>query len=287
MPDKQPALFTFHKVREQCEQGDTEAWRAFLDFYGPLCLHLIAMYAPSGDASPAGPEARARIFEKLLAALGENNCQGLHGTARQSEREFLADVRALALDTMASFRTDAVAAGERRAADLETPDQLGKLMEGLPLMHQEMLFFKLAGYSDASIERMLRVAPRVAEKAFERLPAGWPQAQRPEEDRCPRPKEWLALLREIRAAKKETCPERHLLMRIQDGQVSWYDKEPMEKHAATCGQCLESWTALREVTHWRRVAEPLSSAEIGRFLRALPLAATPSRSLFKRVFGGS
>ena len=83
------------------------------------------------------------------------------------------------------------ARGDAQHLDLES---LGKLLEGLPLLHQEMLFLKLAGYTDASIERMLRMAPRVAQAAFARLETDYADALKIESDRCLWPRPWLALL---------------------------------------------------------------------------------------------
>ena len=282
MAKKQPVLFTFHKVRELGEQGDPEAWRAFLNFYGPLYLRLLDIYLP-GVA-----EAGARMLEKLLEGLAENNFERFRSTSRQSEREFLTEVRAQLLDLAAtSLSLAAGAPGDVDGAWSVGVEKLTNLLQGLPLVHQEMLFLKLAGYGDPTIEGMLRVAPRVAEKAFERLPASFSQAPRSPEDRCPWPAEWLSVLREARAMKKENCPEPHQLLRMQDGQVSWYDKEPVEKHVARCLRCLESWAALREVSYWRRVATPISAAQVERFLQALPVAVAPEKSFLKRVLGGS
>jgi hypothetical protein len=293
MPEKQPALFTFHKIREQCEQGDCDAWRAFLNFYGPLWLGLLEVYLP-GDAQtpspgpvqpplPGGASAPSLVLEKLLSDLSANNFERFRATARQSEREFLADVRALLLDIAEGFAAAGPAGAEEGSAI--DSDKVAKLLEDLPLMHQEMLFFRLAGYTDGAIELMLRVSPHVAEKAFERLPEAAKQAQSQGINRCPWPAAWLGVLREARAAKKESCTDRHQLLRIHDGQVSWYDKEPAEKHVASCLHCLESWTAVREVTYWRRAAAPVSTKQVDEFLRALPVAAAPKKSLLSRVFG--
>ena len=57
-------------------------------------------------------------------------------------------------------------------------EKLGKIVAELPLLHQEMLFFKLAGYTDATLELVLRVAPRVAQASFERLPPDFAAARR-------------------------------------------------------------------------------------------------------------
>lgn len=281
--DHKAVLYTFHKVRERCEQPNAEAWRAFLNFYSPLGLHLLGIYAPD----PA--EAR-RVWEKTLRALAENNFERFRGASRQTEREFLADVRALLLDTVTgeapggtADAAEAVApetAGER----LLDPEKLGKLLEGLPLLHQEMLFFRLGGYTDATIEEMLRFAPGVAEKAFARLGPDLSAAQNLEKDRCLWPADWLDILRHARGGKKENCPQLHQFLRVQDGQVSWYDKEPVEKHVSGCLYCLERWTALREVGHWRRAAPAVPPEQIEEFLRVLPVGPEPKKSLLRRIF---
>jgi hypothetical protein len=132
---------------------------------------------------------------------------------------------------------------------------------------------------------MLRVAPRVADKAMERLAPAHGAAQKNEQDACPWPGEWLAVLQEARAAKKEDCKDLHEFMRIQDGQVSWYEKEPIENHVTGCLYCLERWTALREVVHGRKVAAALDATMVERLLRAVPGGISEKKSLLKRVFG--
>jgi hypothetical protein len=37
----EPILFTFHKIREQSEQGKADAWRALLEFYAPMFFRLL------------------------------------------------------------------------------------------------------------------------------------------------------------------------------------------------------------------------------------------------------
>ena len=302
MSEKQPGVFTFHKIREQGERGEPGAWRAFLEFYSPLYLHLGSLYAPAGEQASG-------VWEKTLGGLAEDNFARFRATSRQSEREFLSDVRALFLDQAgskgsggggdaaavnldaapeaAAVDTDAVAVSPDAArVNVETLglEKLGKIVGELPLLHQEMLFFKLAGYTDATLELVLRVAPRVAQASFERLSPDFAAARTLASDRCPWPWEWLATLHSARAAKTEKCPELHQFLRIHDGQVSWYDKEPVEKHVASCLHCLEAWTALREVGYWRRAAPAVAPAQIEELLRGLPLTAEPKPWLLKRVF---
>jgi hypothetical protein len=289
--EKKPDLLTFHRVREQCEHADAGAWRAFLTLYGPLGLYLLGMYAPEGAASDSA-------FVKTLRALAENNFERFRATARQSEREFLADVRALLLDLVTEGDTrggageasvaapEAAAAPDAASKDGLSPERLAALLDGLPLLHQEMLFFKLAGYSDGSIEKMLRVAPRVAEKSFARLSPDFAAALTAQKDRCLWPEDWLAILRQARAAKQEKCPELHQILRVHDGQVSWYDKEPVEKHVSSCLYCLERWTALREVGYWRRMASAVSAEQVEEWLRVLPVRVEEKKKSFlRRVLG--
>jgi hypothetical protein len=287
MAEKQAVLYTFHKVREQCEQANAEAWRAFLSMYGPLGTHLLAMYAPE-------PSAAVGVWKTTLRRLAENNFERFRGTARQTEREFLADVRALLLETLSQSEATAgpnevgapVAQLDGAGTAKLNSESLAKLLEGLPLLHQEMMFLKLAGYGDASIEKMLRVAPRVAEKSFERMSPDYAAAVKIEKDRCPWPVDWLGVLQQARTMKKENCPELHLILRTHDGQVSWYEKEPVETHVSSCLYCLDRWTALREVGFWRKAAAPVPAEQIEEGLSVLDMRAPETKkSLLRRFFG--
>jgi hypothetical protein len=273
----EPVLFTFHKIREQSEQGKAEAWRALLEFYAPAFFRLLEIQGEM-SAREALP-----VVKKMLGDLTGNGFERLRGTSRQSEREFLGDLRAMLLEAA----TDYVSArnSETLAADAFEPDKIGKLLDGLPLLHKEMLFFRLAGYTENTVERVMRLSPRVAEKAFERLAGEYQAARLAERDQCPWPAAWLAFLKQARGLKTENCAPTHEMMRIHDGQVSWYEKEPVEKHVSGCLHCLETWTGLREIGYWRRAADPRSAAEINELLEVIPIEKIPAKkkSLLQRL----
>lgn len=271
----EPVLFTFHKIREQGEQGNVDAWRAFLDFYSPAFLRLLEIN---------GAFRRQESFAALQAMLAELTADGLarfRATSRESEREFLADIRALLLEVALA---SAAPSNAQTNGGFET-EKISQLLGDLPLLHKEMLFFKLAGYSDATLERLLRISPRVAEKAFERLAKEHGAALRAERDCCPWPVEWLGFLKQARALKTESCVPAHQCVRIHDGQVSWYDKEPVEKHVSGCLRCLEAWTGLREVGFWRHAAGQISGSEVEQLLQIIPVEKTPvkKKSFFQRL----
>ena len=270
-------VFTFHKIREQAEQGDAGAWAASLDFYAPALLHLLEIQGATDSREAAA------VLKRTLAELTAGGFARFRTTPRQSEREFLGDIRALLLEA---------AADSAAAPDSATFTQGGfagetitKLLEGLPLLHKEMLFFKLAGYTDATLERLLRVSPRVAEKTFERLKENHGAAVSGERDRCPWPREWLAFVKQVRAVKTDQCVPAHQSVRIHDGQVSWYDKEPVERHVSSCLHCLEAWTGLREVAYWRHAARKLSTSEIEQLMEGLPVEErrVKKESFFQRL----
>jgi hypothetical protein len=273
----EPVLFTFHKIRTQIEQVDPQAWRALLEFYAPAFFRLLEIHGAirARDASP--------IVKKMLTELTAKGFERLRASSRQSEREFLGELRALllgvALDSVASQHSDKTASGAFE------PEKIAKLLDELPLLHNEMLFFRLAGYTENTLERILRMSPRVAEKAFEQLADEYEAARQTKQDRCPWPAAWLVFLKKARGLKTEHCIPAHEIVRIHDGQVSWYEKEPVEKHVSGCLYSLDAWTGLREVGYWRRAAEPLSSSEIDQLLEVIPLEkkSEMKKSLLQRL----
>ena len=271
------SLFTFHKIREQSEQGKVEAWRALLEFYAPVLFRLLEIQGAI-SAREALP-----VVKKMLGDLTDNGFERLRVTSRQSEREFLGDLRAVLLEAA----TDYVRAktSETLTAGAFEPDKIAQMLDGLPLLHKEMLFFRLAGYTENTVERVMRLSPRVADKAFERLAGDYQAARLTERDQCPWPAAWLGFLKQARSLKTENCIPAHEMVRIHDGQVSWYEKEPVEKHVSGCLHCLKAWTGLREVGYWRRAADPRSAAEINELLEVIPIEKFPvkKKSLLQRL----
>lgn len=256
-------LVTFHRILSGCESGSVEAWKAFLEEYSPVALELCRVYFPS----PAS--LRMELWRVAVARLRERDCVELRKLDHQGEREFLAGLRTLLL-LLGGERLPSSAA----AADGLTPsvEAVQALLKDQLLVHQQILFLKLAGYSNGTLEKILMVSPRVAKDALERLRAGYPAALGQREDRCLWPGAWNALLHRVQSSRSDHCPSLRQFVRMLDGQATWYDKTPIEQHMGQCLHCLERWTALREVVFWRREAPRLPAEDVETLLAELSFA---------------
>ena len=270
-------LMIFHNTLPGCEEGSPEAWRAFLADYTPLALHFFEVY------SPWPPDVRLDNWRDALRALCANEYATLKGFSHQSEREFLVGLRAFLQDWAVTRLESSQDAAEPPAPTVQT---LGALLSGLPLLHQEIAFLSLAGYSQRTIKDILRLTPAVAEEGLERLRASYAAVIERTDDRCLWPSAWIGICQGARAEEQKDCSPLRQLIRILDGQASWYDKSPAETHRAKCLHCLELWTALLEVVAWDRMRRPWPAEKIEPLLAAVPLKQekrTPS--LFARMLG--
>jgi hypothetical protein len=270
-------LMTFHKILPGCEEGNFAAWRAFLADYTPMALQFLGVY------SPWAPDARLDCWRQVLQALSANECAALRGFSHQSEREFLVELRAFLQDRIATKLESSQDAMDPPAPTLRS---LGDMLSGLPVVHQEVTFLTLAGYSQATLEKILRITPAVAKEGLGRLRASYARILERSEDRCLWPVAWLGICKGARGDGQKDCTPLRQLIRILDGQTSWYDKSPAEEHRTKCLHCLELWTSLREVVAWDREREPWPAAKIEDLWAAVPIKLEkPKASFFARILG--
>lgn len=270
-------ILTFHKILPGCEGGNPEAWKGFLTDYTPAAMQVFRIY------SPVKPEAHLDYWRDALRALSVNDCATVKTFSHQSEREFLVGLRAFLQDWTATKIESSQDVGDPPAPTVETLDAL---LSGLPLLHQEIAFLTLAGYSQATLENILRITPAVAAEGLGRLRASYPQALDRTEDHCLWPSSWIAVCQTARANAQQDCPPLRQLIRILDGQASWYDKTPAEQHRSKCLHCLEKWTSLLEVVAWDRARQPWLADQIEPLLAVVPAKQQKSKlSLFARMLG--
>lgn len=270
-------LITFHKILPGCEEGNVEAWRAFLMDYTPMALCVFGIYSPWGAGECWNQ------WRDALPALGADGCAKLRGFSHQSEREFLVDLRGFLQERVAARLAPSHGITDSSAPTVET---LGALLRGLPLLHQEIAFLTLAGYSQGTLANVLRITPTVAVEGLDRLRTNYAEVLERSEDRCLWPAAWIGVCQAARANTPKDCTPLRQFIRILDGQASWYDKSPAEEHRSNCLHCLELWTSLREVVAWDRARQPLQADKIEPLLAAVPVKRGVRKpSLFARIRG--
>jgi hypothetical protein len=272
-----PKLMTFHKVLPGCQEGNPEAWRVFIADYTPLALGLFEIY------SSWTPEVCLDNWRGALGSLRADDCAMLKGFPHQSEREFLVGLRAFLLDRVAT-RLDP--AQDAVSPPAPTFEHLGTLLHGLPLLHQEIAFLTLAGHSLGTLEKVFRLTPGVAAEGLARLRPSYGPLLEPRKDRCLWPSAWIAICQAAGRAEQKDCIPLRQLIRILDGQASWYDKTPAEEHRSKCLHCLQDWVALLEVGAWERARQPLPQETVDLLLASAGVRADkPKRSFLARIMG--
>ena len=270
-------LLTFHKILPGCEEGNLDAWKAFLGDYTSMALHFFDVY------TPWAPGAAWDNWRDALGSLRANEFAVLKGFSHQSEREFLVGMRAFFQDWAVGRVESSQDAADPPAPTVETLDAL---LKGLPLAHQEIAFLTLAGYSQGTLEKILRTTPAVAGEGLARLRASYPRVIERGEDKCLWPSAWIGICQTARKNEQKDCTPLRQLIRILDGQASWYDKTPAEEHRSKCLHCLELWTSLLEVVAWDRARQPLPADKIAPLLAAVSLRQEARKpSLFARMMG--
>jgi len=267
----------FHNILPGCEEGNPEAWRAFLKDYTSTALAIMGVY------SDWPQDARLNFWREALQALSADDCAKLKSFSHQSEREFLVGLRAFLQDAAAEKLEGARNVVSPAAPSRET---LGALLNGLPLLHQEIAFLCLAGYSQATIEKILRITPAVAEAGLARLRADYQSVLERQEDQCLWPAAWVGICRHARGDEQKDCTTLRQLIRILDGQASWYEKSPAETHRTQCLHCMELWISLLEVGAWDRQRQPWPAGQVEALLSAIPLKPGKRKpSLLSRMLG--
>jgi hypothetical protein len=261
---------TFQTFSPGCTKGDPDSWQAFLASYMPIVFRLLEAYSPQMDSA-----ARGAFWKKSLAALAADDFKRLREFDQQAEREFLVDLKAFVLECVLQDQ------GIGTGPSVISSEAVQNHLAGRPIAHQEILWLSWGGYSPAALEKVLVVPRSLVAKALE-TPAGQPAFSPAASGMV----EWLKFVRDVRAARTEHCAPRRIFVRIMDGQISWYDKTPAEKHMAGCLTCLESWASLREADSLRRETSPLSAAQVAEYMELLPLTKSPARgSWFSKLLG--
>ena len=270
-------MLTFHKMIRGCREGDAEAWGSLVAYTTPVLTRIAKAYT-----SDSGRVAVS--WQGVLHGLAGHDFTALKEVEAQSDREFFSFLRASILEQLAAgAKGFSFPDGLDPAAALE---DLSGLMREFPLVHQNMVFLHLTGYSDPDIELILRISPAVAQKSVERLNTTFLPDLRHSMETTHWQAVWLRMNRLMRANKTSDCVPIRQLIRILDGQFGWYEKEPIEGHLGGCMHCLEAYVGLHEINHWMQKGTPLTVGQVEALLRGLPVRAKSQGrfSFLKRAF---
>ena len=265
----------YHRIIEGCREGDFLAWKSLTAAYTALAGRFICHYLTPDQ------EVKEEFWSQVLRALASEKAADLERLASQDEREFLVYFR----EYIFRKGKEILPAAGPEAIDFSlTADLVLEILKDLPLLHRELVFLKLAGYSDRTLEGLLRVNPSVAVGGMEKLERRIPGVLAQERDQMSRPAAWNKLWFEIQGMRRENCVPVRKFARCFDGQISWSDKEQMERHLAECLYCFERYLCMKELVYYMRELQPASEEDIGRFMDALPFQAPlRKQSLWSRV----
>ncbi len=87
---------------------------------------------------------------------------------------------------------------------------------------------------------------------------------------------------------EKCCPER-LFARLADGQMSWREREEVERHIENCLHCLDCSARYREVARFFHVLPPAATGDIQDLLETLELPVEESarkQTWWQRLLGG-
>jgi hypothetical protein len=268
-------IVSFHGMREACLAGAVDGWCGFLRAYAPLGRHLLERHFRELDV-------RELLADLFRGARAEENAfwQSFTGAG---EKEFL--FHFLRLVMMVGRRRR----GETAETPL-TPENLWSVLGAFPFLQREMLLLALRSYGPQEISQILKFSSdtivSIRQQALEKFRASL-GAGPLDEDFFSRDHD--PLFAQIEQGQTEHCIPEKTYVRIEDGQITWREREAAEQHIGNCLYCLNRSANYKELHHYFRVLAPADGATVASLAAVLGLpmeaAAPTKRSLWQRWLG--
>jgi hypothetical protein len=266
-------VFTCAELVEACLANQDAGWKRFVTDYLPFAGLLLERHYPQ-----LVPRRETLLREVLLRARDQDH-QFFRDYRGHSEREFLVHLRGLVLHVLEETEP-AVPAPE---IPLSWESFEGSL-SGLTALERQVawLFLLCPRAEDAPL--LLRAdQPSVTVmlgRAQEQLRAAldhW-SADLLEQNRH-------LLAAEARLRQTKDCPDPRAWLRLLDGQITWRDRQDLERHLTACWCCVDRLCRFREVMRLSRLVQPFTETEAEPFAKAIGVSFAPPSS-WKRVWGG-
>lgn len=268
-------VFSFHTMQRACRADEPVAWLHFLKSYAPLARQLLRHYFSEQEQRGL----LAQVFREARA----DQARLWRSFAGAGEKEFVLHFRAFVLAQGRALRGG--------SPDTPfTPENFQALLEKFPILQREMLTLAFHRYSPEELSAFLQfdretIVTAVAQ-AREKLQAQLGPAAAGDPERC----DHDALFAALEKQRGETCVPDKTYVRFVDGQLTWREREEVERHLGSCLYCLNRFAEFREVTHFFHVLPPADDAAVAELAAALGLPGQKPRAKklpwWQRLLGG-
>lgn len=268
-------VFSFHRMRAACLAGDPAGWHQALATYAPLARQLLGHYFPGLDA--------AALLTQVFREAKADQARLWRTFAGTSEKEFLLHFRRFLLEQ------GRVARGAPPETPL-TPESFRALLEPFPPLQREMLVLSFHRYTPEELSAMMKFQAQTTRAAVEQArellrtqlgAAVGPEVAQGDHD---------ALFAALEEQRGKACVPDKTYVRIVDGQITWRDREEVDRHIADCLYCLNRFAEFREVHHFFHTLPPAGEAEVAGLAAALGLPAEAGagkgKTWWQRLLGG-
>jgi hypothetical protein len=264
------AVRTIFSLAEDCLRGERLGWEEFVRDYSAFTHDLLTHYFPA-----LAPEIADHVIEVFRRARAGDN-SFFRDLKFANEREFAV-----------AFR-DLVFAYGRAAARLPEPqvslDQVREVMKDLPVVEQQMLWLYMRGFHADRIAPMLMNAEATARKveqiAAERVRSVVPSAYDDALVLSAR-----ALMQQAEQRRIDQCLPLKTFNNLVNGQLTWRERDAVEKHIGSCFYCLDHFTTFQEIIRMLKDRQPAPPAEVDRVTANLDLPKKTKKGLLSRVLG--
>jgi hypothetical protein len=266
------AVFTCAEMVEACLANQDAGWKHFVTDYLPFAALLLDRHYPQLITS------REDLLREVLLRARDEEREFFREYRGHSEREFLAHLRGLALRVLEEAEP-AVPAPEI----LLPWESFERSFSGLTALERQVvwLFLLCPRAEDAplllradrtSVTAMLGRAQEQLRGALDHWSADLLEQNR------------HLLAAEVRRRETKECPDPRAWLRLLDGQITWRDRQDLERHLVVCWFCVDRLCRFREVMRLSRLVQPLTEIEAQPFAKTIGLGfAPPSR--WKRLLG--
>lgn len=268
-------VFSFHSMQRACRADEPAAWLHFLNSYAPLARQLLRHYFPE-------QEQRALLAQVFREARAEQ-ARLWRSFAGTGEKEFALHFRGFLMEQGRAAR------GASPGTPL-TPENFWAVLGEFPPLQREMLTLAFHRYSPEELSTFLKFEPETIVAAVSQARGKLAAQLGPAAGRDLERRDHDALFAALEKQGGDKCVPVKTYVRFVDGQLTWREREDVERHLENCLSCLNRFAEFREVTHFFHVLPPADGAVVAELAVALglPVQEPPKKKLpwWLRLLGG-